>query len=156
HVSGTPMALPPRETGWPQPSFEELNEELAAARDALLQFAEAEGALDSLICDPADPGCLYPDVEAVRRTVTVDELLRVVGGLPDRDRDARGEEADFPSPTLLQLAELFDILIDQHSLVYGAAVTLAEAMEGGWHAMAGCANHEPSPEEATLAVKRVS
>ena len=137
-----------------QPPFE-LEEELATARDALLLFADAEGVLDSLVCDPSDPDCRYPDSGAVRAGATVDELLHVVAGLPEGEEDERGDEASSLYPTLLELAEVFDILIDQHSLVYGDAVALAESMEGGWHAMAGCFNHDPAPEDATRAVKQM-
>jgi hypothetical protein len=148
------MALPPRDGSPSAGGFSELDEELANARDALLLFASAERVLDSLVCDPADPECRYPDLGAVRAHVTVDELLRLVAGLPEVDEDDRGEEANSLYPTLLELAEVFDILIDQYSLVYGDAVALAESMQGGWHAMAGCFNHDPTPEEATRAVKQ--
>lgn len=150
------MALPPRDESSPPTGFSEINEELAAARDALLLFADAEGVLRSLVCDPSDPECRYPDLAAVRSHATVDELLHVVGRIPETGEEDRGEEARSLYPTLLELAELFDILIDQFSLVYGDAVALAESMQGGWHAMAGCFNHDPSPEDATLALKQVT
>jgi hypothetical protein len=149
------MALPPRDGSSSDPAFSELNEELATARDALLLFADAEGVLDSLVCDASDPSCRYPDLAAVRGHATVDELLHVVSGLPEGE-DERGEEGAALYPTLLELAEVFDILIDQYSLVYGDAVALAESMQGGWHAMSGCYNHDPSPGEATVAVKQIS
>jgi hypothetical protein len=150
------MAQPPRDGLSSQGGFSELDEELATARDALLLFADAERVLDSLVCDPSDPDCRYPDLATVRARATVDELLHLVAGLPEGAEDERGEEATSLYPTLLELAEVFDILIDQHSLVYGDAVALAESMEGGWHAMAGCFNHDPAPEEATRAVKQMS
>lgn len=150
------MALPPRDEAHPAGGFSELDEELAAARDALLLFAESERALDSLVCDPSDPECRFPDLLSVRQHATVGELLHVVARVPEPDQDERGDEAAALYPTLLELAELFDILIDQYSLVYGDAVALAESMEPGWHAMAGCHNHDPTPEEATAAVKRSS
>lgn len=150
------MALPPRDEASSAGGFSELDEELATSRDALLLFAETERALDSLVCDPADPECRYPDLRAVRQHATIDELLHVVARVPETDQDERGDEAASLYPTLLELAELFDILIDQYSLVYGDAVALAESMEPGWHAMAGCHNHDPTPEEATAAVKQAA
>lgn len=130
------MALPPPAGSASQAGFPEINEGLAEGRDALLLFADAEGALAALVCDPGNPGCRYPDLTAVRSFVTVDELLHLVGRIPSsRERD-RGE-ASALYPTLLELAELFDILIDQHSLVYGDAVALAESMAPGWRAMGG-------------------
>lgn len=150
------MALPPSDESMSSGGSSELEEELAAARDALLLFADAERVLDSLICEPADPDCRYPDMRAVRQHATVDELLHVVARIPEAEEEERGEEAAALYPTLLELAEVFDILIDQHSLVYGDAVALAESIEPGWHAMAGCHNHDATPEQASAALKQAA
>lgn len=149
------MALSPRDEPGSAGGFSELDEELASARDSLLRFADAERVLENLVCDPGDPECRYPDLRSARQYATVDELLRVVARIPDADPDER-QEGGALYPALLELAELFDILIDQHSLVYGDAVALAESMEPGWHAMAGCFNHDPTPEAATETVKRAA
>lgn len=148
------MALPTSNRHPSGASFSELNEELATARDALLLFAESEGVLQSLVCDPADPDCRYPDAATVRRDVTVDELLHLIAAIPETEEESRGEKADALYPALLELAEVFDVFIEQTSLVHGDAVALAESMESEWHAMSGCCNHDPSPAEATVAVKR--
>lgn len=150
------MALPPSDESMSLGGSSEVEEELAAARDALLLFADAERVLDSLVCDPADPDCRYPDLRAVRQHATVDELLHVVVRIPEAEEDERGDEAASLYPTLLELAEVFDILIDQHSLVYGDAVALAESIEAGWHAMAGCYNHDATPEQASEALKQAA
>lgn len=150
------MALPPHDRSSSPTAFAEIDDQVATARDALLLFGDSEGVLQSLVCDPSDPDCRYPDLAAVRAHATVDELLHVVARVPEGDEDRGGEEATSLYPILLELAEFFDILIDQFSLVYGDAVALAESMEGGWHAMAGCYNHDPAAEEATKALKQVT
>ena len=150
------MALPPRAGYASQTGFPDMDEELATARDALLLFADAEDALASLVCAADDPACRYPDLAAVRSFATVDELLQLLARLPSADAEERGEEGSALYPALLELAEVFDILIDQYSLVYGDAVALAESIAPMWHAMAGCFNHMPTPPEATVAVKQIA
>lgn len=124
------MPVPPSDDPASSAHFSDVNEELTAARDALLLFADVEGVLESLVCVPSDSECRYPDLAAVRRDATVSELLRVVARIPDPDEERQSDEATALYASLLQLAEVFDILIDQHSLVYGDAVALAEALEG--------------------------
>lgn len=123
------MPLSPPDDPESSTHFSDVNEELAAARDALLRFADEEGVLETLVCAPSDPDGRYPDLAAVRRHATVDELLRVVARIPDADEERQSDEATALYASLLQLAEALDILIDQHSLVYGDAVALAEVLE---------------------------
>lgn len=134
----------------------ELERELSHARGALLEFAEAEGLLPGLVAgENTDPQRLHPDVESARREATVDELLWLVG---EAAHSVEGLGDDGPHPlyaALLALAEAFDILIDQFSLVYGDAVALAQAMWPEWHAMSGCHGHQATPEEAAAALERV-
>jgi hypothetical protein len=149
------MALPTPDRHPSDASFTELNEAVATARDALLLFAAAEGVLQSLVCDPVDPDCRYPDLATLRQDVTVDELLSLIAAIPDTGEEDRGEEATALYPVLLELAEAFDVFIEQTSLVHGDAIALAESMVTEWHAMSGCCNEDPSPGEATIAVKRM-
>ncbi|HEX6927097.1 MAG TPA: hypothetical protein VF167_16860 [Longimicrobiaceae bacterium] len=129
-------------------TFFELNEELSAARRALLHFAEAEGVLESVLTDPSFPENRYSSIAGVRAFVTVSELLRVVARAPEPEDERQDEEATAVYASLLQLAEVFDILIDQHSLVYGDAVALAEGMQDGWLAMGGCPTRGACLEDA--------
>jgi hypothetical protein len=145
-----PLLPPESESG-----FLELNAALAEAREALLRFAEAEGVLTSLVCDPGEPDCRYHDLAAVRRGATVDELLRLTAGMPEGVEESGAAEATGLYPILLELAEAFDIFIDQHSLVFGDALALAAPLQIGWHAMAGCYNHAPSPPETSMAQTRM-
>lgn len=134
----------------------ELERELAHVRHLLLAFAEAEGLLPGLLAgENTDPQRLHPDVESARLHATVDELLWLVGGAPHPDEGLREDAANPLYASLLALAEAFDILIDQFSLVYGDAVALAQAMWPEWHAMSGCHGHQATPEEAGAALARV-
>ena len=146
------MPLPPPES---ESGFLELNAALTEAREALLRFADAEGVLSSLVCDAGEPDCRYQDLAAVRRGATVDELLRLVAGIPEGVEESGAAEATGLYPTLLELAEAFDIFIDQHSLVFGDALALAEPLHMGWHAMSGCHNHAASPRETSVAQTRI-
>lgn len=129
-------------------TFFELNEELSAARRALLHFAETEGVLESVLTDPSFQENRYSNLGGVKAFVTVSELLRVVARAPEPEDDRQDEEATAVYASLLQLAEVFDVLIDQHSLVYGDAVALAEGMQDGWLAMGGCPTQGSSSEDA--------
>ena len=147
-----PMHHPAPES---ESGFLELNAALAEAREALVRFADAEGVLKALVCDPGEPDCRYHDLAAVRRRATVDELLRLVAGIPEGVEESGAAEETGLYPTLLELAEAFDIFIDQHSLVFGDALALAEPLQSGWHAMSGCHNHAPSPQESSVAQTRI-
>lgn len=145
-----PLLPPESESG-----FLELNAALTEAREALLRFADAEGVLKSLVCDAGEPDCRYHDLAAVRRGATVDELLRLVAGIPEGVEESGAAEGAGLYPILLELAEAFDIFIDQHSLVFGDALALAEPLQIGWHAMSGCHNHAPSPQETAVVHTRM-
>ena len=130
--------------------------ELTHVRQALLDFSESEGLLPGLVAgEDTDPQRLHPDVDSARRGATVDELLWLVGGAPHPEQGLREDEVHPLYASLLAVAEAFDILIDQFSLVYGDAVALAQSIWPEWHAMSGCHGHDASPEQAAEALERV-
>ena len=134
----------------------ELDRELEQVRELLLSFAEERELLPGLVArEDADPLRRHPDVEHARVEATVDELLWVVGRTPHENAEPGEDEAHPLYPALLSLAEAFDILIDQFSLVYGDAISLAEATWPGWHEMSGCHGHEATPEQASDALARM-
>ena len=144
-----------RDNGIPE-HLAELERELAHVRSALLNFAEAEELLPGLVAgEGTDPQRLHPDVASARREATVDELLWLVGNAPHPEEGLREDAAHPLYASLLAVAEAFDILIDQFSLVYGDAAALAQAMWPEWHAMSGCHGHQATPEEAAAALERV-
>ena len=144
-------------------TFEQRAQELAAAREALLRFADQWQLVGALVCDCGDAACPMGTPEAAARNATVEELLGLLANEGERALlEAEGGAVDRQPPpsevshALLAFGEAFDVFVVQPALVSDDPAALWRFMDEEWHGTAGCLNHMASEGEARLVEGRLA